>query len=553
MFRTIRRNRVIEFIQRHCRNAVIKIVQFKIVKSVIALFLRLSRSAFKLKASRDFASMSILDDILDESPNLQHFLSDQNIQNRYYCALKNYFSSKNISRAFPRKSYNSILDQMKILMREVPEFAQSNWKTMPPDSKSFTLEIKEQDCGRTLDPLLWRIYRYEWIESLKKMSGNMSDVQTKKTLVQTLTKIQKFESDLKESKKTSYKNLGVAIPSRKTPKILRNSFYSELKRDGSLRRVAAQFLHQHLTRTQNQIFFELIDANLIIHYLNELRQNPKKVLPLALNTPIPNAFLSVIKDLIPDPNKILKDKHLFPVSLKSSRATRQRFKVRNSVYFTQPVRPFHALWCGIFGKDCLGGDLAHLEKLCAARWAIPLLEGTQTFFVERNGKYQGFIRTVPMNHPLFQKPLQNLEIWVPAMSQQVVQKDFTNQLPFVGESTSVLNLWFKSWMDVNVKRLHHQKLLVSDSKIIDNERVKELLFLSEFYKEGASLLQPRSLTPSDLLIHKINAVLPPPPAAKTFFTGAIVLDATLSDVTHIKILRTTDLDRPLLNEKTVHT
>lgn len=524
------------------RSLFIAIIRSSPIKAALKLAVHLSHL---LSEKDSHSSIKQLDLVLNQAKSLADFLSDTKLQDEYYSLLKIYFSSKNVSRSFPRKSYNAIIDQMKILAQKVPNFSQAAWNKKIIGRK-FAITVKEQDCGRKLNPLLWRIYRYEWVDTLRVQSHSLKIKDINSILLGTLKRIRSFEEDLKIAKTRGYEAFGIQKSNRKTPKILRNAFYENLVKDEQLRAAGAKLLHQYLMRPQNQIFFELIDANLVLHFLNELRQNPRKTLLYSFHAPIPNAFLSVIKNLIPDPLQLLADKTLFqeerPLPFQGAHPLIRRDRL--SEYVTFPVRPFHSLWSGIFGKDCLGGDHAHLDKLCAARWAVSLLNGTQTDFVERRGKYQGFLRTVQLNHPLVEKTLRNIEIWVPAMNRSAIE--ISTDRHQITSHVPLFEHWFKHWLNAN-KHLD-TPLLMSDSRIIDNERVKEIMFSSLAYTQGKILPMPHLLSPSDSLIEEINEVLPPLPAARAYFHGSIVLDVTLKDALKVRILNTENMGQAIKYE-----
>lgn len=462
-----------------------------------------------------------LDAIMDKAVNLEHFLSDLNLQEIYFCEARRYFSSRNVSRRFPRKSFNAIIVQMKVLAHELPDFSSACWTKNFP-GQAFTFSAREQNCGRNVNPFLWRIYRFKWIDDLKKKSESLSDSDMESTLISTFKKVQEFE-----------RNLMRASSTRVQKKIEHNQFYVSLTQDKALQKTAARLLHQYLTQAQNQIFFELIDADLIIHYLNELRQEPGKVLPSDFQTAVPKSLLSIIKNLIPRPIELLADQSMFPVALEAGSKTSNHSSSRQSTYRTSPVRPFHAIWSGIFGKDCLAGDPDHLSKLTAARWTIAVLRDTHTEFVERNGRYQGFIRTVPLQGSMH-GPLRSLEIWVPNMARCVLishpedSDDLSRRFLFAH--------WFEAWELQNPHR--NQRHIMSSSKIIDNERVKEFLLASPVYSQGVALSTSESLEPVDQLIHEINRILPASTEAKEFYTGSIAIDVTLKDARDIRVLRT---------------
>ncbi|MBC7386858.1 MAG: hypothetical protein H7301_11945 [Cryobacterium sp.] len=547
MFRSVEGIDSLNFRPPHFRKLLIAFIRTPQVKTVtrwIASSLRFTERFNFLSRHRiarpSSSSVVQLDQVLNRAGSLHLFLKDESLQLAYYDALKNYFSSRSVFRKFPKKSFDAVLGQIRVLAREIPEFSAAAW-ALKPNGTDFRIQMKEQNCGRKINPFLWRVYRYEWLDQLKLQSERLSEPETKRILTETLARVRNFEKNLNEESIEFAAEKG-AKAGRKSGKIRRNRFYADLVREEPLRRVAAKFLHAHLVRPQNQIFFEFIDADLIIYYLNELKQNPRKTLPPVLNAPIPNALLSVIKSLVPDPAQLLADRNLFPENpLPLDSNPGSSVGIRHSEYSTSPVRPFHAIWSGIFGKDCLGGDASHLDKLCPARWAIPLLSGTKTWFVERNEKYQGFVRTVPLRHPQFKKDLYNVEVWVPAMNRTaVVFSADKNQTPV---QSSVFDYWFNEWLRANIGP--DQALLVSDSRISDNEKVKETIFLSKMYTQGTSLSLHDSLFSADPMIEKMNEAIPPPAPAREYYRGSIVLDSTLNDVTGVTILNTREARIPL--------
>jgi hypothetical protein len=319
---------------------------------------------------------------------------------------------------------------------------------------------------------------------------------------------------------------GIKHLNRKSVKIIRNSFYSNLMEDPDLKRVAARFLHSYLTHSQNKIFYDLIDADLIIHYLLELRQNPRVTIPGWLDAPIPNALLSLIKNSIPSTQSLLNDRIMFPCN------NSQIIRARSSEYQHFSVRPFHGLWTGIFAKDCLAGDDDYLPLLTPNRWAVALLEGAETEFLERNGRYQGFVRTVPINH-FKEGLLHNLEVWVPIMSRSVIKMHVGGDFP--PRQTALFEQWFESWMGTELHR--HRKIVVSNSRIVDNERVKDAIFNSRAFRDGQEVGRDLLGVVGDYEFMKgVNKLFPRSCAADKYYQTEVAIDATLRDAYRLRCL-----------------
>ena len=501
----------------------IQILILNVLRCPPLLFLFNQGSAYYHRVTQqnhESVSVDILDQVMSRADTLEDFLRNEELQEVYYQALVKYFSSRKISRQFSRHAYETLLGQVKTLAENVPGFSERAWRRNAQPT-SDRVNVRERSTGRSLNTLAWKLKRHDWISNLQRTASGVSNKDIRSILIKVRNRIRIFEDELSAKRQ-------IHGP-RKQEKIQRNTFYANLMKDRDLNRVAAYFVHRYIKHSQNKIFFELMDADLIVNYFVELRETPRFLIPTWSDAPIPNALLALIKSLIPSEEKLLSDHAVFQPS------ENQVIRSRKSEYHTFSVRPFHGIWTGIFGKDCLAGDPNYIHLITPARWAVSLLQGTLVEFVERNGRYQGFVRTTPIVHSEYGL-LENLEVWVPMMSRPVMPLHAWHESS--AQKTSFFEHWFDSWS--RVKSREGKKIVVSQSRIIDNERVKNTIFSSHFFREGISIhpIQKVELL-EEAFMKVVNTTLPPTLDAELYFKGEAAIDATLNDASSLRCLSAT--------------
>lgn len=454
------------------------------------------------------SSIEKLDQALSPFSNLKEFLASEEGIEQYYLALRSYFSPK----PFPRKSFDAILDQVKTLATHIPEFCEIAWRE-PSNQINFQLETREKNSGRDLNFFLWRIERSAWISNLESKSKKMTVEEATEILEGAQASIEKFESILFTQKLSSKKR-----------RASRMQFYKSLNEDSKLQSVASLILHQYLLSDENAAFFDYKEADLILHYFTELKQNPQLVLLPWVKYQAP--ILSIIKDLIPSPTYLLSKKNVF---FEHKDPNVRAIKGRSGALNTLSVRPFHAIWTGIVSGDCTGGEVKFLPLLTPLRWVTPLLEHSENAFLENNGKYHGYVRStlVQAKGSVF----QNFEVWCSLMARKVIVPN-ENQNHYY--RIPLFDYWFPKWTR-NSESNPSRPYVISNSKLVGNTLAKECMWNSKWGKE-LQIKDDFVFESIDPIVLKIAPHFPKINASQKYYQGNIVLDSTLIDSKEFKVL-----------------
>jgi hypothetical protein len=443
-----------------------------------------------------------LDQILDRAETLDHFLSSATLIDEYFQAFSSYFGRER----FPRCSYDAVLEQLRTVRRDVPGFATKAWRKTPSNAPDFVVQTVGRSTGRDLDLGLWKLYRFQWLSQLKQKAGEGTSSRVWRReahahLSKLQTRIRAFEIELSRF-------------GRREADALRSEFYKSCKADQKLHRIAAAILYQHLTASSNQHFFQLADADLVVHFLKELKQDPRRLLSGFSGLPVPGPLLSALKSLIPNQADLLADRKMFQL--------RSGYVPQCASYRTRTIRPFHGIWLGIAENDCLAGDPSALESVTPERWAVSLLQDSLTCILERNGAYQGFVRCVPLRDRK-NRIFASFELWSPLMVSRVLLKS-------EGSSATKSELFFNQWFATFCDFLPSSwsGLIVSDSSLIDNSGVKRKLLVSEHWAQAVEMGKASELSHIDQSVDSLKRAVRPRGKAQRY-CGEMVFDAKISD------------------------
>ena len=212
-----------------------------------------SVQALRLRRRTPAAMRSIddLDHAMSGVPSLNAFLADPEAIETYFQALVGYFGSDR----FQRRSYVALLEQVRRLNESVPEFGVRAWAPAPDGS--FDLETAGRSAGRDLDFALWKLYRFQWLASLKTDAGVPASIDARGVnallsesddfLRTTQANIRRFEAELTRPRDVKIARLELTQ--------LRAEFYGKFQSDPAIRRLASLLLFGFLTHARNQHFF----------------------------------------------------------------------------------------------------------------------------------------------------------------------------------------------------------------------------------------------------------------------------------------------------------
>jgi hypothetical protein len=472
-----------------------------------------------------------LDEILKSADTLQQFLGDRTLINQYYQGLSKYFGESK----FPRRSFDAILNQLAEVAEKVPGVGLQVWSNQYPKDMSFDLVTVGSASGRAVNLNLWKLYRFDWLTHLKRTFEKAFPEAESQVIEQ---KMKVYFSEVQLNLKVLEMNLMMAMSrdsnnemratiSKKEARFISANYYKQILSDSELEIYASHLLYRYLTSYENRFFFQLDDADLIIDYFKELRQNLDKIADFFPNITLPPPVLTKLKKLIPAPNVLLSDKKMFPELIDKSNIQVRRHA--HAQYRTKLIRPFHGLWLGIVSNDCLAGDPTTLDLLTPARWSVSALEGVRTMVIEKNGIYCGFARVIPLEYER-REIYGSLEVWASAFNNRFIFVD-----PEDGSKHTMS--FFEQWYPKFLKMLpaHWRGVVVSESNHIDNIGAKKAIYNSEYWKQGAKLCHSSSLGHIDVLAMELSQVVKPIGRALEY-CNEMVFDAKIADAGNIRVL-----------------
>jgi len=508
-----------------------------VLKPQMAKFMRFIARFTTPAPSHERDTLSDLDLLLSQAPSLNHFLGNKALIEKYFDALNSYLGRNRLSR----KSFNAILGQLRSISEKSPEIAKQLW--IPARPQEFEILTAGQTTGRSLNPFLWRLYRANWLNEL-------ADTATQSNSLEKLRE-NSIGILLSVGARANAFDHSIQVYPRRQRDFLRSKFYSDLQKDEELKQVAALYLYDFLNADRNRPFMELNDADLVVDFFKNLKQNPRQILPALFEVPIPRTFFSAIKRLVPEASELLRDELLFPVN--RVQTARKKWipepPSRIARYRTTAVHPFHGVWVGISAKDCAGGDPDHLPSLTPERWAIGGLKDAKTFFIERSGRYHGVVRCIPLRKPN-DRIYASMDIWCAVLSNPVILTQDTplQDLPTDRLRATLFDIWFPEFVKMLPSRW--AGAMISESTIIDNTRIKPTILESPHFLAGEDLGSHTDFVHLDPQACRLSRVLRSRDSSDVF-SGEMLFDAKIRDagrMTLLKVLQPSVLLDPIFFE-----
>jgi hypothetical protein len=426
-------------------------------------------------------TLAELDRVVERAQSFDDFFSRPEWIEDYYRALCDYFGAER----FPRRSFDAVCAQLREVAQQIPSLKKKIWGPAP-SIEEFSISTSVQSEGRSLDLHLWRLFWFQRLSQLKKMAGGAGrgdeDLRFRRrleleipALVRGLNqKVAFFEAALKHGRRGRI--------SKKEERSLRGEFFRKMRSDPAIKKAAAGLLYLYLSAKERQCFLQLADADVILYFFKDLRQNLKNVLGAIPQLKCPSGLLSEIKLLVPDHHELLGNLSLFPHRIARNNQGQEVRVGRTSAaeFCTLPIRPIHALWLGIPSSDCL---VANAEMITPLRWALSAVSGCLSVVLEKDGIYQGYVRCVPICDER-QKVYASLEIWAPLMVKNVIVRSGRESVSSL-KVTSFFDAWLSAFCKVAPK--HWNGLVLSESRLADNTGIKSFITESRYFQEGAIL------------------------------------------------------------------
>lgn len=486
---------------------------FKIIR-LIGLLAMLCTLAF----AKDPAPLEELDAILTRHKNIHEFLSDEKSKTEYFEKLKDYMGGK-----LERSSYDAILSQLKQIDPKVPGLTQRLWETTGTGER-FSITNTSPSFGRELNYDKWNMELRELRISLKDQAGEAPELKSERLLQE----IRHKEKSLVLTGNAEQKRNQAAM------------HFKEIRSSSQVKELAAHYAERILRSSSvNQVLLGG-QPDLVLNTVKDIKDNPRKFLPPDLD--LPGSVISEIKELLPDQNKLLADKEMFPEEMIETRKGKIPVGAATSAQFDFVPLPrrFHGIWKGIPSGECVGGACGHLDYLTPERWATVAIADSQIHYVEKAGKFSGFVEALPGE--VGGKTFASLSFGAPDLNKKIT----VNTPGGTKTSTTLYEEWLKKSDEKKPK--DWAGYVVSQTTDINHANNLSIVRTSDSYRYGTLVFSDTPNGPikapfqfQDPLVKDIvNSK--PEKASHGYSRGAMITDATTKKVNMLTQLEVATLD-----------
>jgi hypothetical protein len=372
------------------------------------------------------SALEALDRIAEKAGSLDGFLNNPQIQDEYFHALAKYYGESR----FQRQSFDIVLGQIKDLVAKVPEAKERIWRQQP-SHEPLVIETLEAPEGVRLNAEGWRNYQSHWTEQLKSDSESIRSLPSEEA---RLTEVNRLFSRLGKRVQDFNQRLMASGVSRRVQEAQSREFFLSLRNDADFKKATSYLVLDQIQHGKISDYFHSNDPSLVLYGLEELQrlQAPKGIA-------IPDSLRSIIKHASPSPESVLTDSDVFhlPAIAKGERSGRA-LKAQKWI-FREPPRLLHALWKGVPLNECVGGSCKWLDETTARRWAVSLLDGAQTRYLERGDHFLGYVQSVPMSHG--NERYASLEVMAPDMKRFALTRSEDGS---TYSSKTLFNAWYSN-------------------------------------------------------------------------------------------------------------
>lgn len=440
-------------------------------------------------------SLKDLDAIVAKHPDLQSFLKDKKAIDEYFEALKTYMGPDKMQR----DKFNAILFQLQDLSQKSPLLSQRLWETSGTGT-AFSIRSTAVSYGRSLG----KDWNPEKLVSprVKPLGPSLGTLERAKEVARLAELVEMNEKSL------NLEGLG-----RKQRGQAQALHFEKIRASAEVRILSEHYAHAILTSEHTQDLLRSGDPDLILDTVRAIRDNPRAFLPP--ESRIPGSVLTEMKKLLPDIQVLLKDKIMFPEILRETRkGSVGSGKSKPVQYdFTPVPRRLHGIWKGIPIEECVGGGCA--VNVTPRRWSTVALENSHLYFLEKNGRYSGFVEAIPGK--VGEKTFASLGFGAPDLRKKIYSSG--------AEGVRTQTTLFRKFLDEANARLPKgwDGFVLSASKDIDNAGVSSTSHSSVAFNMGEKLPPTEPFKLNDPLVEKIAALTPEGPYSSP--KGIMIIDA----------------------------
>lgn len=473
------------------------------------------------------ATLQDMDQVLTKASNLNEFLASPTLVEEYYQVSSEYYGASK----FPRVSYDAILAQMKTVVHAYPEFAERAWESHL--GEHFQVISIAPAYGRNLQESAWDHFLAGYKEKLHSSAGDLAALSDE----EALQKVQSALQGLGQKIADHEKKLNSSDLKKTEKQTLTGTFYQSLKSDAGLQKISSYLLLKWLNSAVSKEVFESGNPDLILNYLKEIKDHPKKILHEISQLGGVDSLASFIKNASPDIKVLMKDETIFPQKFLPGRDGKMIPADAGSAGawdFIPAPRRFHAFFKGIYFGECVGGSSRpeYLTSLTPERWASVILKDTQFHYIEKGGIFQGWVQAVPITQN--GQAFASVDFASYSFKQSIIDRNKEGDL----YSTSMLSGWLKQAMLHKPKQwkgfIASQSIAINNGGALPTVRISPAFLLGERYDPKTHPFAHADPNTVNIL----TKIIPRVSYAKNY-GGSMIFDAAVPDagvLTELKVI-----------------
>lgn len=381
-----------------------------------------------------YKNQAPMEQALEGVQRLEDLLENPERLERYYQAANNYYQNK-----LDREFFDVIVSQMKTLLKDNPGFGERLLRGQE-NLTPYTLISEIKTYGRILE---W----WNWERAAKKIFKDKQEspesLDSYRQQFQDLSmKISAFEESLKGLSKIQ-------------SGLRRAQFYQQM-REANEDLFHAVINHVYYRDQEIQQLIEISDADLTLFIFDRLLN--AKIAKLGL----PENVVSLVQGVVPKTSDLLKEKWLFPVEMvRTQRGVDAPVEpLSETVYHFVPFkRRLHAVWKGIWLRECVGGGD---KKPTPRRWATVALEQVNNYAVEKQNSFVGFIQELGIKRKDKIAIYYATEFGVPNLKEKMITINEHTGLP---QKIPMIDQWL-TVAPKNIVRVKSSSTVINNAKVL---------------------------------------------------------------------------------------
>lgn len=339
-------------------------------------------------------AQNAMEEALKGFTTIQQLVSNSSALNQYYQAVNAYYQEK-----IPRDKFDIIMNQLLVLTEQDPDFnrrAFAQQDALP--EYEITSDVKTY--GRNLNFQLWNSFEESIFLSKTETPTSLDGLTTQ--LQAVADQIAQFEAQ-------------IATVSKKQAGQQRATFYSKIKNENIhlFKQVVSYIYHYD---SDIRYLSSQMDADFVFYIFDYAIKEKIKELS------VPDSLKSLLSASLPKTSDLLSNKDLFPIAYTKNKNDNlvPAEPIQSVTYrFTPFKKRIHAVWKGIWLKECVGGGD---EWPTPRRWATALLNSVYNYSVEKNKSFVGFIQELGMQRKGSQSTYYAVEFGAPNLKESIMVK-----------------------------------------------------------------------------------------------------------------------------------